>query len=80
MSLRRFVTKSELQDQLPDLADHIWNAAAPTTDEFGNETPSVDPVFGGSFVPAESGMEAEVNVTRIIARLDSFKSELRKVR
>ncbi|CAM3995601.1 hypothetical protein TSOC111612_24105 [Tsukamurella ocularis] len=81
MSLRRFATKSELEEQLgPDLASHIWSAASPSTDEFGNETASVDPVFGGTFVPAESGMEAEINVTRAIARLDALKAELRKVR
>ncbi|KXP13919.1 hypothetical protein [Tsukamurella pseudospumae] len=80
MSLRRFVTKSELTEQLPALADHIWSAAAPTRDEHGVETPSADPIFAGTFVPAEGGMEAEINITRIIARLDAFKAELRKVR
>lgn len=81
MSLRRFVTKSELDEQLgPDLAQHIWTAASPSRDEHGVETASVDPVFGGTYVPAESGMEAEINVTRAIARLDQLKAELRKVR
>lgn len=81
MSLRRFATREELNAALDTtLADAIWSAAQPTTDEFGNESPSADPVFGGVLTPADGDLPAELNVTKAIARLDQLKAELRKVR
>ncbi|MGZ9829517.1 hypothetical protein ACXYTP_21615 [Tsukamurella ocularis] len=81
MSLRRFATRTELQEQLgPDLADHIWTAASPSTDEFGNETASADPIFGGVYVDPDGDLPAEINVTRLIGKIDSLSRQIKKVR